>query len=71
MRHYARRGATRYRPRRGQRILSVHEFERKLLKHLGDSHEARQMTETDLVVLYTDYFKSGKSFRDWVKGFKD
>ncbi|MEM3875269.1 MAG: hypothetical protein QXU45_09095 [Candidatus Bathyarchaeia archaeon] len=46
-------------------------FKAKLLKHLGDSHEARELTGEDLDALFEDYKKSGKSFKDWVKQFRD
>lgn len=66
---YRGRASQPYKPRRLSRKKVI--FKAKLLKHLGDSHEARELTGGDLDALFEDYKKSGKSFKDWVKQFRD
>jgi hypothetical protein len=47
------------------------EFKEKLLRALGDSPEAEELTDTDLTMLYADYFKSGLTFEEWLKQFEE
>lgn len=52
-------------------MLSMSEFKEKLLRALGDSPEAEELTDTDLTMLYADYFKSGLTFEEWLKQFEE
>lgn len=49
--------------------ISKSEFVAKILKLLGDSHEAKEMTTDDLDVLYVDYFMSDLSLSEWFQQF--
>ena len=49
--------------------LPLDKFKVELLKVLGDSHEAREMTDRDLKDLYESYLESGKTFKVWSDGF--
>jgi hypothetical protein len=51
--------------------ISKSEFSAKLLKLLGDSHEANEMTTNELDILYVDYFMSDLGVEEWFQQFKD
>jgi len=51
------------RPR--SKTLTKRDFSRKLLKALGDSHEARELTSDLVGEFYKDYVSSWKSFQKW------
>jgi len=52
-------------------MLAKGEFKEKLLRVLGDSPEAEELTDTDLTMLYADYVESGLTFEEWVKQFEE
>lgn len=54
--------------------ISKRQFKRELIKVLGDSHEARELTGDVLSLLYEEYDNyvdvNGGTFEDWVKEMK-
>jgi hypothetical protein len=50
-------------------LLSLTEFKNKLLATLHESHEAQQLTDSDLKQLHVDYYKSGLTFNKWLKQY--
>lgn len=57
-----------------EKILSLGGFKAELLKRLGDSPEAKELTDAELAEFHADYFKSGQTFNEWfdsTAGFDD
>jgi chromosome segregation ATPase len=49
--------------------LGLTEFKAELLEALKESPEAQELTEEDLKQLHADYFKSGLTFKEWLKQY--
>lgn len=49
--------------------ISRQMFANRLMAHLGDSHEAREMTEVVMADLFEDYCKSRVTMTQWLRNF--